>query len=175
MKKSNAIKELISWIWTIVLAFIIAFVIRTYIFELVDVPSGSMLNTIQLNDKFMVNKLAYRFGPIKRGDIVVFKYPDNPSTDFVKRVIGIGGDTIQIKNGILYLNGVPQQEPYLKEPMVGSFGPYKVPENHYFMMGDNRNDSLDSRFWKNKYVDHSAVIGKIVVRVYPFNSVGRIK
>ncbi|SNX53807.1 signal peptidase I [Thermoanaerobacterium sp. RBIITD] len=172
--KSNARKELISWIITIGLAFIIALFIRTYIFELVDVPTGSMLNTIQLNDKFIENKFIYRFEPIKRGDIVVFRYPDDPSVNFVKRVIGIGGDTIEIKNGILYRNGVAIKEPYLKEPMDknGVFGPYKVPPNHYFMMGDNRNQSLDSRFWQHRYVSKDAILGKIVFRIWPINNIG---
>lgn len=172
--KSNTKKEIISWILTIGLAFIIAMLIRTYVFELVDVPTGSMLNTIQLNDKFIELKFIYRFEPIKRGDIVVFKYPDDPSVSFVKRVIGIGGDTIEIKNGILYRNGEPVKEPYLKEPMNKNetFGPYKVPPNHYFMLGDNRNQSLDSRYWKNKYVSKDAIMGKIVFRIWPLSRFG---
>lgn len=168
----NTRRELLSWILTIGLAFIIAMFIRTYIFELVDVPTGSMLNTIQLNDKFIENKFIYRFEPIKRGDIVVFKYPDDPSVNFVKRVIGIGGDTIEIKNGVLIRNGKVVKEPYLKEPMKGTFGPYVVPPNHYFMMGDNRNQSLDSRFWKNKYVSRDQILGKIVFRIWPLNMIG---
>lgn len=174
MKNNSTLKEILSWIITIGLAFLIAMFIRTYIFELVDVPTGSMLNTIQLNDKFIENKFIYRFEPIKRGDIVVFKYPDDPSVNFVKRVIGVGGDTIEIKNGILYRNGVAINEPYLKEPMNknGIYGPYKVLPDHYFMMGDNRNESLDSRFWKQKYVSKDAILGKIVYRIWPLNRIG---
>ncbi|MGB9680168.1 MAG: signal peptidase I [Thermoanaerobacteraceae bacterium] len=168
----NLSKEIISWILTIALAFAIAMFIRTYIFELVDVPTGSMLNTIQLNDKFIENKFIYRFEPIKRGDIVVFKFPDDPSVNFVKRVIGIGGDTIEIKNGVLIRNGKVVNEPYLKEPMKGNFGPYVVPPDHYFMMGDNRNQSLDSRFWEHKYVSRNQILGKIVFRIWPLNRMG---
>ncbi|QSZ27391.1 signal peptidase I [Aceticella autotrophica] len=173
--KTNTRKEIISWILTIALAFIIAMFIRTYVFELVDVPTGSMLNTIQLGDKFIENKFIYRIEPIKRGDIVVFKFPDKPSTNFVKRVIGIGGDIIEIKNGILYRNGKEVKEPYLKEPMIGTFGPYKVPPNHYFMMGDNRNQSYDSRYWTHKYVSRDAILGKIVFRIWPLDSIGSME
>ncbi|SHF02080.1 signal peptidase I . Serine peptidase. MEROPS family S26A [Caldanaerobius fijiensis DSM 17918] len=173
--EANTIKEVLSWVWTIFLAFLIAAFIRTYIFELVDVPTGSMLDTIQLNDKFIVNKFIYRFEPIKRGDIVVFKYPDNPSVNYVKRVIGVGGDVIDIKDGKLYINGELKYEPYIREPMVGNFGPYKVPKDHFFVMGDNRNDSSDSRYWVHKYVSREAIIGKVVFRILPLNRIGPIK
>ncbi|WP_026485699.1 signal peptidase I [Caldanaerobius polysaccharolyticus] len=172
---SNLMKEVLSWVWTILLAFLIALFIRTYVFELVDVPTGSMLNTIQLDDKLVVIKFIYRFEPIKRGDIVVFKYPDNPSVNYVKRVIGVGGDIIDIKEGKLYINGVLQHEPYIKEPMVGNFGPYKVPKDHFFMMGDNRNDSSDSRYWAHKYVSKDAILGKVVFRIFPLSRLGSIK
>lgn len=172
---SSTIKEVLSWVWTILLAFLIALFIRTYVFELVDVPTGSMLNTIQLDDKLIVIKFIYRFEPIRRGDIVVFKYPDNPSVNYVKRVIGVGGDVIDIKDGKLYINGVLQREPYIKEPMVGNFGPYKVPKGYFFMMGDNRNDSSDSRYWVHKYVSKNAILGKVVFRIFPLSRIGPIK
>jgi signal peptidase I len=168
----NVQKEILSWIFTIALAFLIAMFIRTYVFELVDVPTGSMLNTIQINDKFIVNKFIYRFEPVKRGDIVVFRFPDDPKVNFVKRVIGIGGDVIEIKNGQLIRNGKVVKEPYIKEPMKGNFGPYVVPPGHYFMLGDNRNQSMDSRFWEHKYVSKDQILGKIVFRIWPPDRIG---
>ncbi|MCR4435520.1 MAG: signal peptidase I [Clostridiales bacterium] len=174
--ESNVYKEILSWVKAIALALAVALVIRFFLFEPMTIPSGSMLDTLQIGDRIYVNKFIYKLTPIKRGDIVVFWYPDNPSVRYVKRAVGLGGDVVEIKKGRLYVNGVVQNEPYLKEPMrPEDFGPYKVPADHYFMMGDNRNDSLDSRYWNNKYVDKSAVIGKPVFIYFPLNRIGVIK
>lgn len=174
---NNIFKEAIEWILWIGGAVIIALILRTYVFSLVIVPTGSMLDTIQLNDRLFVYKLGYTLHvqEIKRGDIVVFKYPDDRKVLYVKRVIGLPGDTIEIKDGVLYINGKLYKEDYLKEPMIGSFGPYKIPAGHYFMMGDNRNDSHDSRFWENKYVPRDDIIGKVIFRIYPFSRMGTLK
>lgn len=176
-KKSNVVKEILGWIWAIAVAFVIAALIRTYIFEQVEIPTGSMIDTLRIHERFVVNKLIYRFKPIRRGDIVVFKYPDDPSETYVKRVIGVGGDIVEIRDGNLYVNGAMQIEPYIKEPMdpQRDFGPFVVSEGHYFMMGDNRNDSNDSRYWKHKEVKQSDIIGKLTLRVYPFNRIGFVK
>ena len=102
-------------------------------------------------DKLIALRTFYWFEDPKRGDIVVFEYPDDPSELFIKRIIGEPGDKVEIIDGKVYINDSrePLKEDYLKEPMEGSFGPYTVPEDCYFMMGDNRNDSLDSRFWND--------------------------
>lgn len=167
--------EVLEWIKAIAFALVLALAIRSYIFEPMMVPTGSMIHTIEIGDRILVNKFIYRFEPLKRGDIVVFKYPDDPSQTFVKRLIGIGGDVIEIKNGVLYRNNVAVQEPYLKEPMVGNFGPYRVPEGYYFMMGDNRNNSKDSRFWVNKFVPRKLIVGKATYRIWPLNRIGPMK
>lgn len=167
--------EIIEWIKAIAFALILALAIRGFVFEPMVVPSGSMIPTIQIGDRILVNKFIYRFKPLERGDIVVFKYPDDPSQTFVKRLIGVGGDVIEIKNNTLYRNNVPVKEPYLKEPMVGNFGPFRVPEGYYFMMGDNRNNSKDSRFWENKFVSRSQIIGKATYRIWPLNRLGPMK
>lgn len=167
--------EIIEWIKAIAFALVLALAIRGYVFEPMIVPTGSMIHTIEIGDRILVNKFIYRFEPLKRGDIVVFKYPDDPRQTFVKRLIGVGGDVIEIKDGILYRNNVPVQEPYLKEPMVGSFGPYRVPEGYFFMMGDNRNNSKDSRFWENKFVSRNQIVGKAVYRIWPFSRIGPLK
>jgi signal peptidase I len=140
------------------------------------VPTGSMTPTIKVDDWFYVNKLSYKLSPIKRKDIIVFWFPDNPSERYVKRVIGLGGEEVLIKNCKVYVNGNPLDEPYINEPMseIG-YGPYKVPEDSYFVLGDNRNDSLDSRFWNNKFVRKDQVIGKPSLRFWPLKRIGFIK
>lgn len=173
--KNSTAKEVWSWVKAIALALIIAMAIRIFLFEPMTIPTGSMISTLNIGDRIYVNKFIYHFTPVKRGDIVVFWYPDNPSVRYVKRCVGVGGDVIEVKNQKLYVNGVAQDEPYVREPMIKKdYGPFKVPADHYFMMGDNRNDSLDSRFWTNKYVKRSAIIGKPAVRYYPLKSIGLI-
>ena len=98
---------------------------------------------------------------------MIFKYPDDESQLFIKRVIGLPGETVEIKDGKVYIDGVEKEEDFLPEPMRGSFGPYTVPENCYFMMGDNRNNSKDSRYWKNTFVRFDQIVGKAVLRYYP--------
>lgn len=167
--------EIIEWVKAIVFAFVLAFLIRGYIFEPMIVPTGSMIPTIQIDDRILVNKFIYRFKDLSRGDVVVFKYPDDQHQTFVKRLIGVGGDTIEIKDGNLYINNEKVQENYLNEPMLGEFGPYTVPENHFFMMGDNRNSSKDSRFWEHKFVPREKIIGKATYRIWPVHRIGELK
>lgn len=102
------------------------------------------------------------------GDIVVFRYPDDETgkTLYVKRIIGTPGDTVEMSNGTVYVNGKALQEDYIAEVTQGSYGPYIVPDGCYFMMGDNRNHSQDSRFWRNQYVEKDEILGKVVLRYY---------
>ena len=167
--------EIVEWLKSIALALILALVVRSFIFEPMIVPTGSMIPTIEINDRIFVNKYVYRFRPLEPGDIVVFKYPDDPSQTFVKRLIGVGGDVIEIRDGILFTNHQPVEEGYIKEPMIGDYGPFKVPEGHFFMMGDNRNSSRDSRAWENKYVSMDKVVGKATYRIWPLSRVGKLK
>lgn len=175
IQEYNTKAEIIEWIKAIVIALVLALLIRGYIFEPMIVPTGSMIPTIQINDRILVNKFIYRFTDLSRGDVVVFKYPDDPSQTFVKRLIGIGGDVIEIEDGILYRNGEAVKEPYLNEAMLGDFGPYEVPEDHFFMMGDNRNNSRDSRLWDNKFVSKSKIIGKATYCIWPIHRIGPLK
>jgi signal peptidase I len=172
----NRVKnEIIEWIKYIGFAVILAMVIRSFVFMTVKVPTGSMYPTIMEGDVLIVNRLAYRFGTPERKDIIVFRYPDNPKEFYVKRLIGLGGERVDISDGKVYIDEKPIEEEYLAERMKGTFGPYDVPEQHFFMMGDNRNNSGDSRYWVNKYVSTQQIIGKAVFTIWPLNRIGPMK
>ena len=166
-RNNKIIKEVIDWAKHIVIAIFIAFFLLNFVIINANVPTESMVSTIMVNDRIFANRLAYLFSEPKRGDIVVFKYPDDEKLLYVKRVIGLPGDTVEIKKQQVYINNIPIEEPYVREPMAGSFGPFKVPEGKYFMMGDNRNNSNDSRFWTNKYVDKNKILGKAKIKYFP--------
>lgn len=166
--------ELISWIQILVTAAVIAFVINTFIIANSRVPSGSMENTIMTGDRVIGSRLNYKFGNPKRGDIAIFIYPDDEArgikTYYVKRIIGMPGDTVDIVDGKVYLNNsdTPLDESYIREPMEPE-PPlhYEVPEDSYFMMGDNRNYSNDSRRWNNSFVKREKLIAKVMFQYFP--------
>lgn len=160
--------EILSYVKILVAAVIIAFVFTQYIIVNAEVPTGSMKNTIMEKDRLIGFRLAYLFSEPERGDIVIFKFPDNESQNYVKRVIGTPGDLVQIKEGHVYINGELLEEDYLSEPMAVSETEetYVVPEGYYFMLGDNRNYSLDSRYWKNAYVAKDKILAKVVFRYF---------
>lgn len=162
-------KEIGSWVLTFALAFLVVFLLESFVIVNARVPSGSMLDTIQIGDRLIASRLSYKSESPQRGDIVIFKYPDDEKQKFVKRIIGLPGETVEIKDGGVYINGsaTPLTETYIKEKPVGHFGPYTVPEHSYFMMGDNRNDSLDSRYWTNTFVKEDKILGKVKFRYFP--------
>ena len=174
----SALGELVSWIMYFAVAIIIALFLKTFVIINATVPTGSMENTIMTNDCIMGLRLAYTISEPKRGDIIVFKYPDDETQKYVKRIIGLPGDNIYIENGEIYINGsvTPYQESYLKEEWVISNGPYEfqVPEDSYLVLGDNRNNSLDARYWTNKYVTKDKIIGKALFVYFPFSRLGAI-
>lgn len=138
------------------LAFAIVFVIRSFVVGMYYIPSESMLPTLQINDHVVVTKFTYKLEDPERGDIIVFKYPPNDTSgvperekiDYVKRVIGLPGEVLEIKEGQVLIDDHPLEEPYLAPgTRMSDFGPITVPEDAYFAMGDNRNNSNDSRFW----------------------------
>ena len=162
----------------IIIALILALIIRTYVAQAFKIPSGSMLETLQIGDHILVNKFIYWLRHPQRKDVIVFRYPVDESRDFIKRVVGIGGDTIRSNNKKIILNNKRIYEPYVihrdsftyprdSNPVFGdegirdNFGPLKVPEGSYFVMGDNRDRSLDSRFWK--FVDREKIKGKAII------------
>lgn len=162
--------ETLSWIKAILIAVILSFFVTKFVIINAKVPTPSMVNTINVGDRFIGNRFAYAFKEPQRYDIVVFKYPDDNKTLFVKRIIGLPGETVEIIDGKVYINGStePLRDDFLPEPMAEEdYGPYEVPEGHYFMLGDNRNHSEDSRFWQNKYVDKKQILGKAIFKYYP--------
>ncbi len=175
-KKINWKKEIWEWVKIIVSAAVIALVLNNFIIANSKVPSGSMENTIMTNDRVIGSRLSYLFADPERGDIVIFHYPDNEKVYFVKRVIGLPGDTVDIYGGHVYLNGSqePLMEEYIREPMMPEIPMhFEVPEDCYFMLGDNRNYSKDARFWTNTYVKKEKIIAKVLFRYYP--KIGKIQ
>lgn len=166
-KKNINFREILSWILYLGCAVVIALFITRYVVVNAYIPTQSMAPTINPEDKILANRLQYLVSEPKRGDIVVFKFPDNESVLYVKRVIGLPGDKVEIKDGKVYINGDIIDEPYIKEEAIGSFGPYNVPQGKYFMMGDNRNNSDDSRKWKNTYLEREKMLGKAFFKYYP--------
>jgi signal peptidase I len=174
---------------SIVIAVILALFIRTFVFQAFKIPTGSMENNLLIGDHLLVNKFVFGpsatrlerallpMGTIKRGDIIVFKYPEEPDRDFIKRVIGLPGETLELKEKKVYINGTPLDEPYvhfLEPPGNHSsiseetsldvrerYGPVTVPADQYFMMGDNRDNSQDSRYWgflRRDYIKGKALL-----------------
>jgi signal peptidase I len=148
----------------IFIAFVLAIFIRAFVVQAYKIPSGSMIPTLLVGDYILVNRLSYglripyykyilRWGEIKRGDIIVFVFPEDPSKDFIKRVIALPGETIEIRKKKIYINGkeIEDKWGFFKDDYVGpprdDFGPFQVPQGHVFVMGDNRDESNDSRFW----------------------------
>jgi len=162
-------REIIEWVIVIEVAIVLAVVINLVFLVNAIIPSASMEPTIMVGDRIFGNRLAYINEDPKRGDIVIFRYPDDETQLFIKRIIGEPGDVVWIKEGKVYINGSdePLDEPYVVVPDTGDFGPYQVPENHYFMMGDNRTKSADSRYWINPYVERDKILGEAWVRYFP--------
>lgn len=179
-KKKGKLREYAE---AIIVALILALIIRAFVVQAFKIPSGSMKPTLLVGDHILVLKFIYGtkvpftdkrilvFTEPKRGDIIVFRYPKDPSRDFIKRVIGVGGDVVEEKNKIVYVNGKPLNEPYiqhtdndirpLSKDVRDNFGPVYVPEGKLFVMGDNRDQSYDSRYWG--FVDMKDVKGKAFI------------
>lgn len=162
-------KEIREWVLLLGGAVLIAVLLRTFIIEPRYVPTQSMVPTIMVNDRLYVEKLTPRFGTLKRGMIVTFLAPEQTGRDdyLVKRLIGLGGDVISITDGQLYVNGRAVDEPYLNEPMRSDYPEITVPEGRLFLMGDNRNQSQDSRSWGS--IEVKCVKGQALFIYFPFS------
>lgn len=173
----------LDWVIVILIALAAALFINFFVIVNSTVPSGSMEKTIMTNSRMIGLRIAYLFEKPDRGDIIVFHYPDDPKQIFVKRIIGLPGETVEMKEGITYIDGEPLEENYINPDywngsMEGdryNCGPFTVPEGHYFVMGDNRGNSHDSRFWTNHYVSKKAILGKALFCYWPSQYAGALK
>lgn len=177
--EKNKKKEKPFWVEVVeivVIAAVLAFTLRTFVIESFWVPSGSMLPTIQLNDRVWVTKFSYKIGEPERGDVVVFRPPSAAHADenekyYIKRLIGLPGETVEFKDNHLYINGEPVAEDYLGDDVyTEDFGPFKVGENSYFFCGDNRSGSYDSRAWGD--VEKDNLVGHAQCIYWPLSRMG---
>ena len=171
-KEENPIIELAK---TLLSAAILAFGIRSCVAEARFIPSESMLPTLEIDDRLIVEKISYRFRKPERGDVVVFSPTDalkeeNYKEAFIKRVIGLPGDVVEVKEGNVYVNDRKLAEKYILDAPNYDYGPIKVPEGEYLVFGDNRNNSYDSRYWG--FVPLENLIGRAAVRFWPPNRLG---
>ena len=167
--------ELLEWIKTLGIATVLAVGIRTFIVEPRYIPTGSMIPTLKVNDRLLIEKVTYRFRQPQRGDIVVFSPTEilqskGYKDDFIKRIIGLPGETIEVRDGKVFVNDRPIVEEYILAPPKYRFGPVTVPEKEYLVLGDNRNKSSDSHQWG--FVPRSNFIGRAAFRFYPFARIG---
>lgn len=163
----------------VAIALTLALFIRTYIAEPRFIPSDSMVPTLHTGDRLVVEKVSYHFHPPHFGDIVVFQPPKElqrrgytKDQAFIKRIIGQPGETVAVSKGKVYLNGQPIEENYIAEPPILPFPTVQIPPNQFFVMGDNRNDSNDSRYWG--FLPTENIIGRATFRFYPFDRIGVI-
>lgn len=172
---------MLDWVITIAIALAVVLFINFVIIVNSTVPSGSMEPTIMSHSRMIGFRVAYWFADPERGDVMVFRFPDDPSQLFVKRVIGLPGETVEIIDGKTYIDGELLEEDYINDNYYltdlayEDYGPYVVPENSYFMMGDNRGNSRDSRVWDNPFVERNAIIGRAWLCYWPFSRFGVIR
>lgn len=164
-----------------VLAFILAMVLKTFVIDNRIIPTSSMVPTVPVDSRILVNRFIYRFEDIEFQDIIVFEPTDDTKAevhqddDMLKRVIGLPGDIVEIQNGTLYINGNAIEEPYIAEQMNYDYGPIVVPEDSVFVLGDNRNESFDSHAWSNPYVPMENVKGKAFWIYWPKENFGKLE
>ena len=180
ISRETLMRETREWAHSILVALILTLVIRTFVVQAFKIPSGSMRPTLLEGDKLFVNKYVYRFHPPRRGDILVFKYPVDPKKDFIKRLVAVGGEKVEIRDGKIYVDGKMLEDPssfgqfyyYNHDPYGGPRETIKVPEDSYYVLGDNSANSQDSRFWG--FVPKKNVLGKAIFRWWPPKRFGKI-
>jgi len=161
-----------KWISQVLLTIILAILINKFLIYTVYITSESMSPTINKDDRLFIRKI-YNSNSIKRGDILVFNSEELREI-LIKRVIGLPGDNIKIHNGEITINGEKIEEEYVKNNEFNYEGEFIIPSGKYFFLGDNRNNSKDSRFWVNPYIDFEDIEGKVLIRVYPFKAFGKL-
>lgn len=165
--KRKIVSEILDWSKTIVIGLALGFLASKVLVTSAQVPTGSMEDTVMAGSRLLINRVAYTVSEPQRGDIIAFLYPDDGETVYLKRIIGLPGETVEGTDGIVYVNGEPLEEDYVREKINSDFGPFHVPEEMYFVMGDNRNNSWDSRYWEHKYVAEDVIIGKAEIEYFP--------
>ena len=187
MSKENADKEqkrsfkreVFSWIACIVVTILLTEFILNFVIINANIPSGSMENTIMTNDKLIALRTSYWFNDPKRGDIIIFKYPDDESQLFIKRIIGLPGDKVEIKDGKVYINDKELKSDvygitdYIDYPGIAE-EPITLGDDEYFCLGDNRPVSQDSRYEEVGPVKRSIIVGKVWIRIWPLNKFGKV-
>jgi len=177
--KKELWQEALSWAKTIIFTLLLAFAINNFVIVNALVPSGSMENTIMTNDRIVAFRLSYLFRPPQRFDMVVFRGPEGDPTLYVKRVIGLPGDRLIIWDGEVFINGsaVPERSDFVYGPLVGNHGvfneetgtlePFVVPDGHFFVLGDHRINSVDSRQWSEVFIPRGRILGRVAFRYFP--------
>jgi signal peptidase I len=174
-------REAKEWAQSIAIALVLTLIIRTFVVQAFKIPSGSMRPSLVEGDKLFVNKFIYRFKPMERGDIIVFKFPNEPKKDFIKRLVAFEGEVVEIRDGKIYVDGKALTDPktfgrfyyYNHDPFGGPDEKIKVPKNSFYVLGDNSANSTDSRFWG--FVPRRNVIGKAIFRWWPLGRVGKLE
>lgn len=188
-RKGSAVRE---WTESIVIAFLLAMIIRTFVVQAFKIPTGSMRTTLLEGDRVLVNKMKYGpqipgtrwrlpgYGKLQRGDIIVFKYPEDPQRDFIKRLIAFPGETVVIRDGAIYVDGAKIQDRKILNRYYYNRGDYgakgqavKVPDGFYFVLGDNSASSMDSRFWG--FVPEHYLVGKAEIIYWPLNRIRAVQ
>lgn len=174
-RRKDVRRQVVEWVVLIACALAIALVIKTFVFQAFYIPSPSMVPTLEVHDRVLVNKLSYHLHPVHRGDIVVFKAPPGVESadiqDLVKRVIGLPGDTVEGRGGHIYIDGRLLKESYLPAGTESkTFGPEHVPAHSYFVLGDNRPSSKDSTVFGP--ISRSLIVGRVFVRIWPLSRLG---
>lgn len=168
--------EILDWLKTFAIILTFMLILRSKVLIFADVPTGSMLETIQLKDKVIGNRLSYKYGEPQRGDVVIFKAPieenEPEGTLYIKRLIGLPGEHVEIKNAKIYINGsqMPLKEDYLPEEwtMLNDNQTFEIPQDSYLFLGDNRNCSKDARMWANPYISKDDMVAKAECIYFPF-------
>ncbi len=174
-RRKDLRRQIVEWVVLIACALGIALVIKTFLFQAFYIPSPSMVPTLEVGDRVLVNKLSYHLHPVHRGDIVVFKAPPGVESadiqDLVKRVIGLPGDTVEGRGGHIYVDGRLLKEPYLPAGTESkTFGPVNVPAHSYYVLGDNRPSSKDSTVFGP--ISRKLIVGRVFVRIWPLSRLG---
>ncbi|MPW26064.1 signal peptidase I [Alkalibaculum sp. M08DMB] len=173
MRAKKEKSEIREWLESAAIAVVLALLIKFFLFEFVMVDGNSMYPTLNHNDRLIVTKIQYYFGEPEFDDVVILNYNNN--VEFVKRIIGRPGDTVEIRDSIVYLNNEPLEEDYINTEPYLDFDQVVVPRDTYFVLGDNRNNSRDSRYSDVGFVSEDKIIGKVLFRIFPFNNIGTIE